>query len=249
MDRVIYTAMTGAKYTLEQQGAVAHNLANATSTGFRTEMHRLRAVEIQTEALRSRSFTVDASIATNFAPGPLQFTGRPLDVAVEGKGWLAVQAADGSEAYTRDGSLEVNANGVLQTRNGLPVLGSGGGPVTLPPDSEIVIGRDGTISAIPTTIGQQNVVNVIDQLKLVNPPEPELVRGGDGLFRLSGGGAATADENVKVSGGYLESSNVNVVEQMVTMISLSRQFEMQTRMLQTAEQNDRAAAQVLSVGG
>ncbi len=247
MDRVVYTAMTGAKYTLEQQAAVAHNLANATSTGFRTEMHRLRAVEVQTEALRSRSFTVDASIATNFAPGALQFTGRPLDVAVEGKGWLAVRAADGSEAYTRDGSLAVDANGVLQTRNGLPVLGTGGAPVTLPPDNEIIIGRDGTLSAISTTIGQQNVVNIIDQLKLVNPPEAELVRGGDGLFRLASGAAAPIDENVKVAAGNLEGSNVNVVEQMVTMISLSRQFEMQTRMLQTAEQNDRAAAQVLSV--
>lgn len=245
MDRLIYTAMTGAKGTLDQQAAVSHNLANATSTGFRTEMHKLRAVEVQTQALHTRAFTVDASVATDYSAGPLQFTGRQYDVAVEGKGWLTVQMPDGSEAYTRDGSLEVSANGVLQTRSGLPVLGASGGPVTLPPDTEIVVGADGTISSLQA--GQQNVVNVVDRLKLVNPPEASLVRGDDGLFRSSDGTAQPADEAVKVAGGYLEGSNVNVVDQMVTMISLARQFEMQTRMLQTAEQNDRAAAQVLSL--
>lgn len=245
MDRLIYTAMTGAKHTLGQQAAVSHNLANATSTGYRTEMHRLRAVEMQTQALPTRAFVVDASVATNFDTGPLQFTGRAYDVAIEGKGWLSVQMPDGSEAYTRDGSLEVSANGVLQTRNGLPVLGTGG-PITLPPDTEIVIGSDGSISGLQQG-GAQNVVNVIDQLKLVNPPEQNLVRGDDGLFRQIDGTAAAADPAVKVAGGYLEGSNVNVVDQMVTMISLSRQFEMQTRMLQTAETNDRAATQILSV--
>ncbi|PTD97348.1 flagellar basal-body rod protein FlgF [Pseudothauera lacus] len=243
MDRLIYTAMTGAKGTMDQQAAVAHNLANATSTGFRTEMHKLRAVEVQTEALRSRAFVVDASVATDFTAGPLQFTGRQYDVAVEGKGWLSVQMPDGSEAYTRDGSLEVSANGVLQTRSGLPLIGEGG-PITLPPDAEISIGADGTISAKEAG---QNVINVVDRLKLVNPPESELVRGDDGLFRTRDGAAQPADEAVKVAGGYLEGSNVNVVEQMVTMISLGRQFEMQTRMLQSAEENDRAATQVLSV--
>ncbi|NMG64418.1 flagellar basal-body rod protein FlgF [Azoarcus indigens] len=246
MDRLIYTAMTGAKWTLEQQAAVAHNLANATSTGFRTEMHKLRAVEMQTEAFHSRAFVVDASVATDFTPGPLQFSGNAYDVAVKGKGWLTVQMPDGTEAYTRDGSLEVSVNGVLQTHDGLPLLGATGQPITLPPDSEIVIGEDGTVSAIPSGLGQGNVVNVIDQLKLVNPAEADLVRGDDGLFRLRQGGAAPADANVRVAGGYLEGSNVNVVDQMVTMISLARQFEMQTRMLQTAEQNDQSATQVIS---
>lgn len=242
MDRLIYTAMTGAKHTLGQQAAVSHNLANATTTGFRTEMHRLRAVEVQTEALNTRSFVVDASVATDFATGPLQYTARSYDVAVEGKGWLTVQAPDGSEAYTRDGSLMLSPNGVLQTRSGLPVLGEGG-PITIPPDNAIDIGKDGTISAWQPG---QNIVNVVDRFKLVNPPEAQLVRGGDGLFRTVDGQPQPLDEAVTVAGGYLEGSNVNVVEQMVTMISLARQFEMQTRMLQTAEQNDRAAAQVLA---
>ena len=242
MDRLIYTAMTGAKGTMDQQAAVAHNLANATSTGFRAELHKLRAVEVQTEAMRTRAFTVDASVANNFEQGSLQHTGRAYDVALQGKGWLAVQMPDGSEAYTRNGSLDVSANGILQTHDGKPVLGDGG-PVTIPPDNEISIGADGSISA--SQPDQPGVVNVVAQLKLVNPPEADLVRGDDGLFRVRGGAPAQADPNVRVAGGYLEGSNVNVVDQMVQMISLSRQFEMQTRMLSTAEQNDRAAAQVL----
>ena len=246
MDRLIYTAMTGAKGTMDQQAAVAHNLANVDATGFRAELHKLRAVEVQTEALRTRAFTVDASVANDFTEGPLQFTGRPFDVALAGKGWLAVQMPDGSEAYTRNGSLAVSANGVLQTRDGRPVLGDGG-PVTIPPDNEITIGADGSVSA--SQPDQPGVVSVVAQLKLVNPPEAQLVRGEDGLFRLQGGAAAPADPNVRVAGAYLEGSNVNVVDQMVQMISLARQFEMQTRMLSTAEQNDRAAAQVLGGQG
>jgi flagellar basal-body rod protein FlgF len=244
MDRLIYTAMSGAKHTLGQQAAVSNNLANAASTGFRAELHKLRAVPVLGEGLATRAFVVDASVATNFDPGALQQTGRPLDAAIEGQGWFAVQRPDGSEGYTRDGSFEVNSNGVLQTRHGLPVLGAGG-PVTIPPDNEILIGKDGTISAMRAS-GAQNVVNNVDQLKLVNPPEADLVRGDDGLFRLRSGGEAAPDEAVQVAGGYLEGSNVNVVDQMVSMIALARQFEMQTKMLQSAESNDQAATQLLA---
>ena len=242
MDRLIYTAMTGAKGTMDQQSAVSNNIANAASTGFRAQLHKLRAVEIQTEAFRTRSFAVDASIANNFMPGPIQHTGRPHDVAVEGKGWLAVQLADGSEAYTRNGSLTLSPTGILQTRDGQPVVGSGG-LVSIPPDSETMIGRDGSVSSIDPDSG---VVNIVAQLKLVNPPEADLVRGDDGLFRMVNGAPAPVDPAVQVAGGYLEGSNVNVADQMVQMISLARQFEMQVRMLQTAEANDRAATQVLS---
>lgn len=242
MDRLIYTAMTGAKHTLGQQGAVAHNIANATSTGFRAEMHKLRGVEVLSESLPSRAFVVDASVATDFTPGAINFTGNSFDIAVEGKGWLAVQTPDGREAYTRNGSFQVSANGILQTRNGLPVVGDGG-PITIPPDNEVVIGADGSISAIEPGGA---VVNLVGQLKRVNPPEQNLVRGEDGLFRLRNGGVAPVDDTVRTAGGYLESSNVNVVDQLVQMISLARQFEMQTRMIQTAETNDQAAARVLS---
>jgi flagellar basal-body rod protein FlgF len=246
MDRLIYTAMTGAAATMGQEAAVAHNLANATSTGFKAELHRLRAVPIQNTQLPTRAFVVDASVADDFTPGPLQHTNRSMDVAVQGKGWLAVQLPDGTEAYTRNGSLEVNANGILQTRSGLPVVG-GGGPITVPPDVEVVVGADGTVSAVPRT-GARNNTTTVGQLKLVNPPEQDLRRGGDGYFRLADGNPAPADPAVRVASGYLEGSNVNVVEQMVTMISLARHYETQTKLLSVAQEMDRSAAQLVAKG-
>lgn len=248
MDRLIYTAMTGAAQTMGRLASVAHNLANVTSTGYRAEEHRLRAVPVQSTnapaPLATRAFVVDASVGNDFTPGSMQFTGRALDVAIDGKGWLAVALPDGSEAYTRNGSLELSAEGVLQTRSGIPVQGDGG-PISIPPESKISIARDGTVSVIPET-GKQSTVNNIGRIKLVNPDEAELVRGADGLFRLRGGDAAPVDETVKAAGGYLEGSNVNPVEQMVSMISLSRQFEMQVKMLQNADQNDKSATQVIN---
>lgn len=248
MDRLIYTAMSGASQTMGRQAAVAHNLANVTSTGYRAEEHRLRAVQVQSRntpaALPTRAFAVDASTHTDYSAGPMQYTGRNLDLAVEGSGWIALALPDGSEAYTRNGNLELSVNGVLQTRAGIPVQGDGG-PITVPPDVKITIGKDGTVSVLPET-GAQNTVNAIVRIKLVNPPETDLVRGGDGLFRLRDGGPAPVDEKVQAAMGYLEGSNVNPVDQMVSMISLARQFEMQMKMIQSADTNDRAATQVIS---
>lgn len=244
MDRLIYTAMTGAKSTMGQQAAVAHNMANAATNGFRTEMHKLRAVPVQSDALPSRAFVVDASIANDFSEGPLQHTGRVFDMAVQGKGWFAVRTPNGGEAYTRNGSFALDPNGVLRTRDGLEVAGDAG-PISIPPDNEIEVAGDGSITAIPST-GSRNAANVVGRLKMVNPDEAQLVRGDDGLFRLATGAAANRDENVRVAGGYLEGSNVNVVEQMVSMISLARNFEMHTKMLQTAQENDRAATRIIT---
>ena len=246
MDKLIYTAMTGAKATMGQQAAVANNLANASTTGFRAEVHRLRAVQVQTEAQPTRAFVVDATVGTDFSAGPLQHTGNSLDVAVTGKGWLAVTTADGGEAYTRSGSLSLDENGILRTQGGLAVLGDGG-EIAIPPDNAVEIAADGTVTAIPLT-GARNAANAVGRLKLVNPPEEELVRGGDGLFRLQSGNDADLDESVRVGGGYLEGSNVNLVEQMVSMISLARNYEMHMGMLERAQENDRAATQVLSMG-
>lgn len=247
MDRLIYTAMSGASQTLSRQAAVAHNLANVNATGYRAEEHRLRAVQVQSQAtqkgLPTRAFAIDASTHTDFSAGPMVNTGRPLDVAVQGSGWIALQLPDGSEAYTRNGSFELNVNGVIQTRGGIPVQGDGG-PIAVPPEVKLSIGGDGTISALPES-GAQNTVSVIGRIKLVNPPQTDLVRGDDGLFRLRSRDAAIVDENVKIVAGTLEGSNVNAAEQMVTMISLSRQFEMQMKMLSTADANDRAATQIL----
>ncbi len=244
MDRLIYTALSGASQTMSRQAAVANNLANLSTTGYRAEEHRLRAVQIQSSALPTRAFAVDASTHTNFQPGPMQSTGRVLDIAVQGQGWIAVALPDGGEAYTRSGSLQLDVNGVLQARNGLPVQGDGG-PISVPPDVKISIGDDGSVSVIPQT-GAQNTVNAIGRIKLANPAETDLVRGADGLFRLKEGSAADADANVRIASGYLEGSNVNPVEQMVSMISLARQFEMQMKLLSTASSNDQSAAQVIS---
>jgi flagellar basal-body rod protein FlgF len=245
MDRLIYTAMTGAKHILEQQATVSHNLANASTTGFRAQIDAFRAVPVQSEGLPTRAFVVDSTVGSDFAPGPLQQTGREMDVALQGAGWLAVQLQDGSEAYTRHGNLKVSENGLLQTQSGLQVLGDGG-PISIPPDVTVAIARDGTVSAVPTT-NDRNAVNVLGRIKLVNPAPEMLTRGDDGLFRLKGGGEADADADVSVAGGMLEGSNVNVVDAMVNMISLARQFELHMKLIQNAETNANKAAQLLAL--
>ncbi len=245
MDRLIYTAMSGAKHVFMQQAGTAHNLANASTIGFKAQEHRFRAVPVLGEGMPTRAFTVDASVADVFDEGPLMFTGRALDVAVQGQGWLAVQLPDGSEAYTRAGSLDVDVTGLLQTKSGYPVLGDGG-PINLPPDNRIEIAPDGTVSVVPS-FGTPNNANAVGRLKLVNPPEADLVRGADGLFRLRDGQPAPADAAVRVASGNLEGSNVNVTDAMINLISLSRQFEMQIKMLQTADTNAQRADQLLSL--
>ena len=247
MDRLIYTAMTGAKHVFMQQAGNANNLANASTIGFKAQEHRFRAVPVQGEGMPTRAFVVDAAVADVMEPGPLMYTGRSLDVAVEGRGWIALQMPDGSEAYTRAGSLDINVNGLLQTKGGQTVAGDGG-PLNIPPDNNVEIAADGTVSVVPT-FGTPNNANAIGRIKLVNPPEADLVRGADGLFRLKSGQPANADANVKLVSNTLEGSNVNVVDAMVNLISLSRQFEMQIKMLQTADTNAQTADKVLSLNG
>lgn len=245
MDKLIYTAMTGASHTLQQQAAVSQNLANTNTPGFRAAINTFRAVPLVGEGLATRTFVVDSTAGADFSQGAMQPTGRSLDVAVNGAGWIAVQTADGSEAYTRNGSFQLTPNGVLQSRSGLNVMGDAG-PITIPPDTQVTIASDGTISTVPTT-NQLTSVIVIGRLKLTNPAAEQMVRGDDGLFRSVDGKAADADANVTVSSGNLESSNVNAVEAMVNMITLARQFDMQMKMLTTADNNARQASQILSV--
>ncbi len=244
MDRLIYVAMTGAKHTMLQQATVAHNLANISTAGFKAQNAALRATPVFGEGLPTRAFVVDSTPNADFRPGAIQHTDRDLDVAVEGRGWLAVQTADGGEAYTRAGNLEISANGVLQTRNGLNVLGDGG-PLAVPPDTRVTVARDGTVSTVPTD-NRPNQVATLGRIKLVNPDESQLVRGADGLFRLRDGAAAPADPQVRLIGGAVESSNVNAVDAMVSMIALARQFDMQIKMLQNADSNARQADQIMS---
>jgi flagellar basal-body rod protein FlgF len=245
LDRLIYVAMTGAKHILEQQAVVAHNLANVSTNGYRAAASAFRAVPVRGDGLPTRAFVVASTPGANFAPGVLQNTGRDLDVAVQGPGWIAVQAGDGSEAYTRNGSLQISSNGLLQTRNGLNVLGDGG-PISIPPDSTISVAKEGTVSVI-STVPPPKAVNVVGRIKLVNPNENLLVRGGDGLFRLAGGGSAEADPNVALASGALEGSNVNAVEEMINMITLARQFDLQMKLLSSADGNAQKASQILNI--
>ncbi len=245
MDRLIYTAMTGAKHILEKQATTSHNLANATTTGFRAQLDSFRAVPVVGAQLPTRTFVVDSTVGADLRAGAIQQTGRELDIAVQGQGWIAVQLEDGSEAYTRSGSLKLNENGVLQTQNGLNVQGDGGA-ISVPPDVAVTIAKDGTVSAIAN--GTKPGANtVLGRIKLVNPEASELVRGDDGLFRLKSGEPAEADANVVTIGGALEGSNVNVVDEMVNMISLARQFELHMNLLKNAENNANKASQLLTL--
>ena len=240
MDRLIYTAMSGAKATMARQDALSNNLANANTQGFRADLTAFRAVPVRGDGLASRVHALEATAGFDAAPGPIMQTGRNLDVAIRGDGWLAVQGLDGNEAYTRAGALEVSADGTLQTRTGLAVVGEGG-PIAIPQGAEVTIGTDGTVT---TRVGTQPPV-AVGRLKLVNPPPSELRKGADGLMRTADGRPAEADPTVGVADGALEGSNVNPVESMVGLIAAARQFEMQMKMLQNAETNEQRASRLL----
>ena len=239
MDRVIYLAMAGAKATLQRQDVLAHNLANASTHGFRAELMAFRAVPVRGDGASTRVYALETTPGYNPEPGPISSTGRSLDVAVAGQGWLAVQSLDGTEAYTRNGSLDVNNEGLLVTRAGLPVLGDGG-PITLPANAQVTIGVDGTLSA---SVGNGRPQG-IGRLKLVTPEAP-LLRGDDGLFR-GAEGDLPADATARVQSGALEGSNVSPVESMVAMIAAARQFEQQMKMLQTSQEREQSATKLLS---
>ena len=239
MDRLIYLAMAGAKATMQRQDVLANNLANASTTGFRAELQAFRAVPVRGDGASTRVYALESTIGNDTRSGPLQQTGRGLDVAAQGNSWFAVQALDGTEAYTRNGGFQVDAQGQLVTQTGLPVLGDGG-PITLPAGAAVEVAADGSISA---TVGNGRPQQA-GRLKLVSPEAP-LLRGADGYFRAAEGDL-TADPAARVQGGALEGSNVNAIETMVAMISAARQFEQQMKMLQSAEQREQGAAKLLS---
>ncbi len=239
MDRVIYLAMAGAKATLQRQDVLAHNLANVSTNGFRAEMTAFRAVPVQGDGASTRVYAIESTPGYNPEPGPVAATGRDLDVAMAGKSWLAVQGRDGTEAYTRSGSLDVNSEGLLVTRSGLTVLGDGG-PISVPANAQISVGADGTVSA---TVGKGKPQGV-GRLKLVTPEAP-LVRGEDGLFR-GADGDVPGDATARLQAGALEGSNVSAVESMVAMIAAARQFEQQMKMLQTSQEREQSATKLLS---
>jgi len=241
VDRLLYIGMVGAREVADAQGVVSNNLANANTTGFRADLLQMQSRPLYGPGQPSRAYADAGSPGADLSPAPIVRTGRDLDVAIQGEGWIAVQAADGNEAYTRAGDLQVSAGGILTNGAGHPVLGNAG-PVALPPVERIEIGRDGTVSA--KLLGQDNLA-VLDRIKLVRPPQEGLAKGADGLFRMEDGQEAVADASVTLVSGAIESSNVNSVEALVQMMSLARQFELQVKVMKKAEANDEAASRLV----
>jgi flagellar basal-body rod protein FlgF len=239
MDRMIYLSMAAAKATMQRQEVVSHNLANVSTNGFRAELAAFRAVPVRGDGASTRVYALETTLGYSNAPGVLQTTGRPLDVAAKGNAWLAVQALDGTEAYTRAGAMEVNAEGLLTDLQGRPVVGDGG-PLTIPANAEVEIASDGTVSA---KVGRERPTP-IGRLKMVTPEGP-LQRGTDGLFRAVDGDLP-ADPAARLQSGALEGSNVNAIETMVSMISAARQFEQQMKSLKAAEDKEQSATKLLT---
>jgi flagellar basal-body rod protein FlgF len=245
MDKMLYVAMTGAQNNTLAQRAHANNLANVSTSGFRRDFEQARSMPMFGDSYPARVFAMSERPATDFRPGSLQETGRDLDVAIGGKGWIAVQAADGGEAYVRTASLNIDALGMLRTGNGMPVMGNAG-PIAVPPEQKVEIGQDGTISI--RALGENpNVLAEVDRIKLVNPDPKTLEKGTDGLIRVKGQPQVEADATVQLTSGFLEASNVNAVEEMTAILSLSRQFELSVKMMRTAEDNSSAMARVLQI--
>jgi flagellar basal-body rod protein FlgF len=245
MDRMLYVAMTGARETLRAQTANNHNLANASTNGFRADLSAFQARYVAGDGYQSRTYATAATTGFDDTQGTSMATGRDLDVAVQGAGYIAVQGLDGREAYTRAGDLRVDTNGQLLTGTGLPVLGDGG-PIAVPPYASLTIGADGTVSIVPLGQGPETRAE-IGRIKLVNPATPDLEKGADGLLRMKDGSDAVADAATHIASGVLESSNVNVADAMVNMIELQRRFDMQVRAMKSAEDNGAASARLLSL--
>jgi flagellar basal-body rod protein FlgF len=239
--------MSGAKATLDRQATVANNIANISTPGFRADLVMYRSIPVEGEGMATRTSVAESTPGTDFTNGPIIDTGRAMDVAITGSGWLSVEAADGSEAYTRSGSFDINADGTLVTKGGQNVLGDGG-PINIPPNTSVSIGRDGTVSGVPTQPPRTNVT-VLGRLKLVDPDESSLKKGPDGLFRMKDGSTADLSETVRVTSGAVEGSNVNAASALVDMIGLARQFEMQMKLITSGEDNDKQATQLLSANG
>lgn len=242
MDKLLYVAMTGASQNAMAQQAHANNMANLSTTGFHRDFTQARSMQVFGDSFPARVYAMTERPATDLAPGPLQETGRDLDISVEGGGWIAIQAPDGGEAYVRTGRLQIDALGVLRTQEGYPVLGNGG-PIAVPQQEKIDIGADGTISI--RVLGERpNLIVTVDRIKLVNPSAKQLKKGLDGLIRANGESVGV-DANVRVVSGFLEGSNVNAVEEMTSILALSQQFELHIKMMRTAEDDSSATARIL----
>lgn len=243
MDKSLYVAMTGAKEILDAQAVNNFNLANASTTGFKADLAAFQSQAVAGSGYASRVYATDSTTGWDESQGSMLTTGRSLDVAVQGRGFIAVQGPNGQEAYTRNGDLHLTPEGLLVTSGGQAVLGDNG-PITLPPSSSIKIGDDGTITVLPFGAPAQSLAT-IGRIKLVNPQPDTLVRASGGLFQLPGGATAPADASVKLASGALESSNVDLASAMVNMIDLSRNFDLQIKAMKSADDNANASSQLL----
>jgi len=245
VDKYLYVAMTGASQNALAQRAHANNLANISTNGFQKDLEQARSMPVFGDSFPARAFAMSERPATDFTPGALVETGRDLDVAVSGPGWMAVQNPDGGESYVRTGSLNVDALGVLRAGNGMPVMGNGG-PIAVPPEQKIEIGQDGTISIRAMGEGPR-VMAEVDRIKLVNPDLRNMTKGLDGSIRTKDGQPAPIDGNVQLVSGFQEASNVNAVDEMTSVLALAKQFELHVKMMNTAKEGDEAMARVLQI--
>jgi flagellar basal-body rod protein FlgF len=243
MDRLLYVAMSGAKETLLAQATNNGNLANVATTGFRADLQQFRSMPVFGDGYPTRVYALTERPGIDFNPGSIVQTGRDLDVAVNGEGWIAVQDKNGQEALTRAGDFRTDVNGFLTTGTGLPVMGDGG-PIAIPPAEKIMIAADGTISIRPQGAGPNELVTV-ERIKLANPDQTDLIKGKDGLIRLQSGEAAEADASVRLVQGAIEGSNVNAVDAMVNLIELQRRFELQVKMMKAADEAAQQSAAIL----
>lgn len=244
MDRALYLAMSGGVQTMNAQTIHANNLANVNTTGFRADFEQARSMQVYGDYYPDRVYAMTENPATRYTQGSMIETGRNLDIAVKGKGFISVYDSEGKEAYTRAGDLQINSAGQLVTGSGLPVAGNKG-PIFLPPLKSLTITPDGSISIVPQG-GAANEVTVIDQIKLVNPDAETIRKGEDGLIHPKNANQVfAADPNVKVASGFVEGSNVNAVEEMTHIMDLSRRFEMNIKMMNTIREDSAASEKIL----
>ena len=246
MDRLVSTALSGLKGQMDAQATIANNIANASTIGFRADRVNFERLMIKGEGHDSRLPSAETVVDMDRRAGTVVQTGRGLDIAITGDNWLAVQAADGSEAYTRRGDLRIAPSGVLETGDGFPVMGSGG-PITVPPHDKIMIADDGSISIVPPGADPAQPPQVIDQLKMVSDQGSKTVKGLDNLLHVRGGGALPADMEARVQTGALEQSNVNLTQSLVDMIENQRSYEVQANLLREAKTMDESSASLMRV--
>ncbi len=246
MDKLVYTAATGLRAHMQAQAAIANNMANVSTTGFRADRVVFDRIELKGGGaqLEARAPTSEEVTDADHAPGAIQSTGRALDVAITGNtDWLAVQAGDGSEAYTRRGDLEIAPSGVLQTGDGFIVQGQSG-PITIPPHDSLSIAADGTITIVPQG-GDVRNPQVLDRLKLVDTKGSVTLKGMDNLLRVKGGGTLPANMDAKVQSAALEGSNVNMTQALVDMIENQRSYEVQANLMKSAKDMDESSTSVM----